>query len=47
MSVLDVRDAELPQLMFLSTPGQTDLVTLNPYRNLQDIAGKNGGVEHF
>jgi catechol 2,3-dioxygenase-like lactoylglutathione lyase family enzyme len=47
MTVLDFRDAELPELVFLSTPGETDLLTLNPDPNMQAIAGKNGGVEHF
>jgi catechol 2,3-dioxygenase-like lactoylglutathione lyase family enzyme len=47
MTVLDFRDAELPELVFLSTPGRTDLLTLNPDPNMQELAGKNGGVEHF
>jgi catechol 2,3-dioxygenase-like lactoylglutathione lyase family enzyme len=47
MVVLDFRDAELPHLVFLKTPGENDLVTLNPDPNLQEVAGKNGGVEHF
>src|SRR5215467_10588419 len=47
MTVLDFHDAELPQLVFLSTPGQTDLLTLNPDSNMQSVAGENGGVEHF
>ena len=47
MTVLDFRDDELPELVFLSTPGQTDLLTLNPDSSMQSVAGNNGGVEHF
>ena len=47
MAVLDFRDAELPHLVFLSTPGQTDLLTLNPDPKMQHLSGNNGGVEHF
>jgi catechol 2,3-dioxygenase-like lactoylglutathione lyase family enzyme len=38
------RDGEL---VFMRIPGTHDLLTLNPSSELQDIAGVNGGVEHF
>jgi len=33
-------------LVFLRTPGSSDMITLNPYDD-EGLAGSHGGIEHF
>jgi catechol 2,3-dioxygenase-like lactoylglutathione lyase family enzyme len=34
-------------MVFLSTPGSSDLITLNQDESQRDQAGKSGGIAHF
>lgn len=36
-----------PKMVFLSTPGRGDLITLNEDPAQRELAGVNGGVGHF
>jgi catechol 2,3-dioxygenase-like lactoylglutathione lyase family enzyme len=36
-----------PDMVFLSTPGSRDLITLNRDESEADNAGKSGGIAHF
>ncbi len=36
-----------PKMVFLSTPGSQDLITLHEDAAQLDLAGENGGVVHF
>ena len=36
-----------PRMVFLSTPGSEDLITLNQDPSEAHLAGMNGGVNHF
>lgn len=36
-----------PQMVFLSTPGSRDLITLNQDAAERDKAGQSGGIAHF
>jgi len=36
-----------PQMIFLSTPGSRDLITLNEDATERDRAGQSGGIAHF
>jgi catechol 2,3-dioxygenase-like lactoylglutathione lyase family enzyme len=36
-----------PHMVFLSTPGSRDLITLNQNPQEAKLAGVNGGVDHF
>lgn len=36
-----------PKMVFLNTPGSTDLITLNEDPESATLAGENGGVSHF
>ncbi len=36
-----------PRMVFLRTPGGSDLITLNEDPNEAHLAGQNGGVAHF
>ncbi len=44
---MDERFREGPHMVFLSTPGSEDLITLNQDSNEADLAGMKGGVDHF
>ena len=36
-----------PNMVFLSTPGSSDLITLNQNDAERDKAGQSGGIAHF
>jgi catechol 2,3-dioxygenase-like lactoylglutathione lyase family enzyme len=36
-----------PKMVFIRTPGSSDLITLNEDPALRDVAGTMGGVAHF
>jgi len=36
-----------PTMVFLSTPGSDDLITLNQDETQRDVAGRSGGIAHF
>ena len=36
-----------PTMIFLSTPGSDDLITLNQDETQRDVAGRSGGIAHF
>jgi catechol 2,3-dioxygenase-like lactoylglutathione lyase family enzyme len=44
---MEVRFKSGRNLVFLNTPGRTDLVTLHFDSGLADIAGTSGGISHF
>jgi catechol 2,3-dioxygenase-like lactoylglutathione lyase family enzyme len=44
---LDERFREGRHMVFLNTPGSQDLITLNADPSEADVAGTNGGVNHF
>ena len=44
---MDERFREGPHMVFLSTPGSEDLITLNQDPNELQLAGVKGGVDHF
>jgi len=44
---LEERFRDGPKMVFLNTPGSTDVITLNEDSNEVDRAGDNGGVAHF
>ena len=44
---LDERFREGRHTVFLNTPGSQDLITLNEDPREVDVAGANGGVNHF
>jgi catechol 2,3-dioxygenase-like lactoylglutathione lyase family enzyme len=44
---LEERFREGRPIVFLNTPGSEDLITLNEDPGEADVAGSNGGVNHF
>lgn len=44
---VEERFREGPHMVFLNTPGSQDLITLNEDPREVDVAGANGGVNHF
>ena len=44
---MDERFREGPHMVFLSTPGSEDLITLHEDPNEGQLAGAKGGVDHF
>ena len=44
---MEVRFWAGDDMVFIGTPGGTDLLTLNRDPSLQDRAGDNGGLDHF
>ena len=44
---MEERFRDGPHMVFLSTPGSEDLITLNQDHNEAHLAGVNGGVNHF
>jgi catechol 2,3-dioxygenase-like lactoylglutathione lyase family enzyme len=44
---MEERFRDGPKMVFLNTPGSSDVVTLNEVRAEADLAGVNGGVAHF
>jgi len=44
---MDERFREGPHMVFLSTPGREDLITLHEDPSEAQLAGVNGGVDHF
>lgn len=44
---LEERFRDGPKMVFLNTPGSTDVITLNEDPSAADRAGDNGGVAHF
>jgi catechol 2,3-dioxygenase-like lactoylglutathione lyase family enzyme len=44
---LEERFREGRHMVFLNTPGSQDLITLNEDPHEADVAGVNGGVNHF